>query len=60
MGTVKILPDTVLDDVFEGVRPHMHCKLCCLKDNEEDFKVAMDRQGRIISCVKMTPKSKVC
>ncbi|XP_060606164.1 protein cereblon-like [Ruditapes philippinarum] len=59
MGTVKILPDTELNDVFEGVRPHIHCKLCCLEDNEEDFKVAMDRQGRIISCVKMTPKSKI-
>lgn len=59
MGTVKVLPDTVLGEVFEGIRPHVQCKLCCLEDSEEDYKVAMDRQGRIISCVKMSPKSKV-
>ncbi|XP_053378068.1 protein cereblon-like isoform X2 [Mercenaria mercenaria] len=59
MGTVKVLPDTELGEVFQGVQPHIHCKLCCLEDHEEDFKVAMDRQGRIISCVKMTPKSKI-
>ncbi|KAL4226760.1 hypothetical protein ACF0H5_014740 [Mactra antiquata] len=60
MGKVKILPDAVLkNDLLEGARPPLHCKLCCQNDNDEDFKVAMDRQGRIISCVKMKPKSKI-
>lgn len=59
MGTVKVLPDTELADVFQGTRPHIQCKLCCVEDNDEDLKVAMNREGRIISCVKMSPKSKV-
>ena len=60
MGRVKILPDTELGDMLESIRPPMHCRLCAQGDeDEEDVKVAVDKQGRILSCVRMKPKRRV-
>ncbi|WAR25543.1 CRBN-like protein [Mya arenaria] len=59
LGQVKILPETELGDMLEGIRPPMHCRLCSPgNEDEEDVKVAMDKQGRILSCVRMRPKRK--
>jgi len=60
LGKVKILPDTDLPDVLQAVRPKSQCKLCFQLDDEEDVKVALDTQGRILSCVRMKPRAKVC
>ena len=61
MGKVKILKDVSVCDVFEGARPPSHCKFCCLDDEEEEenLKTAVDRQGRIFTCVNMRRTGKV-
>lgn len=60
MGTVKILPDVDLHHSLSNIRPKSQCKLCFQDDEEDDVKVALDKQGRILSCVRMKPKAKVC
>lgn len=61
VGKVKILKDVSVCDVFEGARPPSHCKFCCLDDEEEEenLKTAVDRQGRIFTCVNMRRTGKV-
>jgi len=61
MGRVRILADSDPPDPLASVRPSTHCRLCCSSngDDEEDVKVAMDKQGRILSCVRMKPRRKV-
>ena len=61
LGKVKILKENSVPDVFEGARPPSHCKFCCHDDEEEeeDLKTAVDRQGRILTCVNMRRKGKV-
>lgn len=60
LGRVKILPDTDLLEVLTDVRPKSQRRLCFQEDEGEDMKVALDKQGRILSCVRMKPRTKVC
>lgn len=59
MAKVKILPDTDLPDALDDVRPKSQCRLCFLGSDDDDVKVAVDKQGRILSCVRMKQRSKV-
>ena len=58
---MKILKDVAVSEVLEGARPPSHCKFCCHDDDdeEENLKTAVDRQGRIITCVNMRKTGKV-
>ncbi|KAK3579055.1 hypothetical protein CHS0354_029913 [Potamilus streckersoni] len=60
MAKVKILPELVLPNAFEGSRPLSHCRYCCSPPcDEEDIKTAVDRQGHVLTSVSFRKKRKI-
>ncbi|XP_052285808.1 protein cereblon-like isoform X3 [Dreissena polymorpha] len=59
LGKIRILPDAELGNALYPLQSSAQRRLCCHSDREEDMKVAMDSKGRIISCVRMKPRSKL-